>query len=96
MIHVLLLTSDVLAVVPNPTAAEPPGFGGINTILTWIKWACYIACLVGLLGAAGAWALDRFGNGRGGGGDHVQGIVKSILAAIVVGAAGLLINTVAT
>lgn len=94
MLHTLLLASDVLAVVPNPVAAKPPGFDGVDTILTWIKWGCYIACFVGLLYAAGAWALDRAG--RGGGGEHVISISKSVLAAIIVGAAGGLINAVAT
>lgn len=94
MLHTLLLASDVLAVVPNPTAGQPPGFDGINTILGWIKWGCYAACLVGVLIAAGLWAIDRWG--RGGGGEHVKGIATSVVAAIVVGAAGALINAVAT
>lgn len=94
MLHTLLLASDVLTAVPNPTATEPPGFAGINTMLGWIKWGCYLACLVGVLVAAGLWAVDRWGRGQGG--EHVKGIATSVLAAVVVGAAGAVINAVAT
>lgn len=94
MLHTLLLASDVLAVVPNPTAGQPPGFAGILVVLGWVKWGCYALCLVGVLIAAGLWAVDRWG--RGGSGEHVTGIAISVIAAIVVGAAGGLINAVAT
>lgn len=93
MLHALLLMVDVLAVVPNPAAEQPPGFGGILTVMGWIKFGCYLACLAGLLVAAGLWALDRAGRG---GGNHVTGIVIAVVAAIVVGAAPSLINAVAT
>lgn len=94
MLHVLLLASDVLAIVPNPAAEQPPGFGGILTVVGWIKFGCYLACLVGLLIAAALWVLDR--SGRGGGSDHFKGIVYAVVGAIAIGAAPSLINAVAT
>ena len=91
MLHKLPLVVDVLMVVPNPTAAQPDGLEGIDVLLGWVMWGCYIACFVGLLYGIGTWVLDRVGRG---GGEHMLSISKAFLGALLIGAGGGLINAV--
>jgi hydrogenase/urease accessory protein HupE len=47
------MTSIVHAQVPNPDSKAPPGLEGFtNKILGWLKWACGVASVVGLLSVA--------------------------------------------
>jgi hydrogenase/urease accessory protein HupE len=47
------MTSIVHAQVPDPGPITPPGLEGFtNKILGWLKWACGVASVVGLLSVA--------------------------------------------
>jgi hypothetical protein len=38
--------------IPDPGAEMPPGFEGIETLVSWVKWIAFIAAGVGVLIAA--------------------------------------------
>lgn len=88
---------DVLAVaalhasgVPNPgTGTQPPGTGGLITILKWVAWVVSGICVVGVLMVAGRMAVMH---NRGEGGQHMTGIAYVLAACVLVGAASALVG----
>lgn len=82
-----------LADVPNPAPAQPPGTGGITTIMSWVKWMGFILCGIALVGALAIYGIQSH---RGDGGQGMSDIVKILLIAVLVGAAFGLIGTLAT
>lgn len=91
------ITSTVTAfyyAIPSPgTGIEPPGVGAdINTIVGWVAWCAFAACVVGLLIAGAKAAIAR---------RHQEdfdfgGVAKPLIAtAIIAGAAGL-VNAMAS
>lgn len=68
--------------IPNPSPRQPPGTGGITTILAWIKWIGFAvvggAIIVGGIGIAVALR-------RGEAGDALPKILWPMAGAIVIG-----------
>ena len=59
-------TTDLLAAVPDPgQGTEPPGAAAITTVLGWLAWAVFAACVAGVLVVAIKLAL-AFRRGEGG------------------------------
>jgi len=88
----LVMTSHVLADVPNPTPVQPPGTDGVNTILGWMMWGGF-AVAVGALIAVGILVALSLGRGEGG---HVSGkVLMPLLGAIIIGAASGMIGLLA-
>ena len=57
---------DALAAVPDPgTGTEPPGAAAILTVLSWLAWAVFAACVAGVLIVGIKLAL-AFRRGEGG------------------------------
>lgn len=80
----------VLAAVPNPSPAQPPGTQGIATAMSWLVWIIGALCLIGAFAAAGKMALEWH---RGMGSDGATGHLGKVLAAcIVVAAAAPVVN----
>lgn len=73
-----------LADVPNPAPAQPPGTGGITTIMSWVKWIGFIVCAIALVSALIIYAIQSH---RGDGGQGMSDIVKILLIVVFIGAA---------
>lgn len=80
--------------IPSPgTGTEPPGVGAdINTIVGWVAWCAFAACVAGLLIAGAKAAIAR---------RHQEefdfgGVAKPLIAAGIISAAAGLINAVAS
>lgn len=87
-----LVFSSVVASVPNPSGEQPPGMGGINTILDWMFWLGLAACVAGLMAGGALMAIQ---SRRGEGSEHAGRIAMGCIGAIVIGAAGMLIGALA-
>ncbi|MDQ1245813.1 MAG: hypothetical protein QG597_180 [Actinomycetota bacterium] len=85
---------DVLAASPTPSGGglpdlgsgqAPPGSDKIVQILKWGLWAVSIACVAGVLLAAGRMAVQY--RTHGGGGEAMTGLVWTLVACVVAGSA---------
>lgn len=72
-----------LADVPNPAPAQPPGTGGITTVMSWVKWIGIIVCCVALVAAL---AINGIQSRRGDGGQGMSDIVKILLIVVFISA----------
>lgn len=80
----------VVAGIPDPTPVEPPGVGGITTIVNWVAWGAVIICTLGFLAGAAYLAIGAFmGHEMKG----AKGVGLSIVGCVMVGAAGALLGT---
>ncbi len=70
--------------IPTPTGEQPPGTGGLTTVLNWTFWGVTFLCVVGVLMVAGTMAVAHR---RGEGGEHLAKL-GWVMGACVLGAAG--------
>ena len=68
---------------PVPGFTQPPGTGGLTTMLSWAGWTVAFLCTVGILLVAGTMAVKHR---RGEGGESL-GALGWVLGACVLGAA---------
>jgi hypothetical protein len=93
----VLLTYVVpaLAVTDPGQGTAPPTAGAkIDTIVSWIAWLTFAACLVGVLVSAIGLAFDKGGYGGGGGQGHMK-LLWSLGACIVAASASALVGALA-
>jgi hypothetical protein len=84
----------LLAAVPDPGQGQaPPGSDKILTVVAWVAWIAFAACVVGVLKAGGL--LAAMGMGSRGSGDHSMSLLASIAGAIVCGSAAAIVTAVA-
>ncbi len=69
--------------IPDPDPAQPPGTGGISTILGWLKWIGY--SVVGAAVVIGG-IMISVSFRRGEGHDALPKIIWPMAGAIVIGA----------
>lgn len=87
-VHVRLMQAGLVATDSGPVA--PPGVESkTDTVIGWAKWACFIACILGLVFVAVKLAIS---NRRGEGEDHAKSLGAVMAGAILCGAAGSLIQ----
>ncbi|MFC0456201.1 hypothetical protein ACFFGR_06495 [Arthrobacter liuii] len=79
----------VPAQIPNPAPIQPPGTGGLTTIMGWGKWVALAVCVLGLFAAGALMAIQ---SRRGEGGEHVGKIGMSLGGVIVISAAAALVG----
>lgn len=84
--------SHFTGVIPDPDPQQPPGTGGITTVLAWMKYIGYVvvggAIIVG--GILIAVSLNR-GEGR----DALPKILWPVAGAIVIGAGASIVGILA-
>lgn len=85
--------SVAFAAIPNPTTQEPPGFGGVMSILGWAKWAALAVCVVALIAVGALMALP---SRRSEGGEHAGNVGKVLLGVVTISAAASLVGFLAT
>jgi hypothetical protein len=80
-------------IVPlNPSAGSVPGSTTLETLANGIGWWALVASLVGLVIGAGAWALGSHTNNYQYSSSGRRAVLVSGLAAIVIGAAPVVVN----
>lgn len=77
MLELLTAGFDIIATVPDVSPEEPPGVGGLSTVLNWLSWAVIMLGLAGFLASAGFLAFASF-TGR-----EINGFKGLILTIIV-------------
>lgn len=83
---------DVVASIPNPAPAAPPGTEGVTTIVSWIKWLGY--AVVGAAIIVGGILISVMFR-RGEGHDALPKILWPCGGAIVIGAGASWISILA-
>lgn len=68
--------------IPDPAPVEPPGMGGVTTLLSWLKWIGY-AVVGGAIIVGGI--LISVSLKRGEGQDALPKIIWPMVGAIVIG-----------
>ena len=94
----VLLTYVVPALaVTNPGQGTPPPTAGakIDTVVSWIAWLTFAACLVGVLVSSIALAFERGGLGGGGAGQGHMKLLWSLGACVVAASASALVGALA-
>lgn len=83
----------VWATIPNPgQGIAPPGSAKLMKIVSWVAWATFGICVIGVLVAAGKMAVaHRHG---GGGGEHATSLGWVLAASVIAGAASALVGAV--
>jgi hypothetical protein len=72
------------------TSTQPPGVGDVTTLLDYLLWGVFIACVAGVLLTAGVMAFEAH-RGQGGGG-HVTKLITVLGAAVVAGGAASIVG----
>jgi hypothetical protein len=86
------LTTSIIAAVPNPGPAEPPGAGAhTTTALSWLMWIATII-LFGAAIVAGAMLAVEGHRGGGMGGQATHRLVGVIAGCIVLACSAQVIN----
>jgi hypothetical protein len=95
LVHAFTNLAQILPSVtlPNPDAVQPPGTGGIVTLLAWLKWGGFAAAIAGLIGGA---IMLVVSSRRGEGGEHAKQIGIVLIAVIIVGASTGLVSAIAS
>ena len=92
----LIYVVPALAVTDPGQGTAPPTAGAkIDTIVSWIAWLTFAACLVGVLISAIGLAFERGGFGGGGGGQGHMKLLWSLGACIVAASASALVGALA-
>ena len=83
-----------LAVTDPGQGVAPPGAGAkVDTIVSWIAWLTFAACLVGVLVSAISLALER--QTMGGGGQSHMKLLWALGACIVAASASAMVGALA-
>ncbi|WP_420116578.1 hypothetical protein [Micromonospora sp.] len=84
------LKSAIYLAVLDPGQGEaPPGSDKITTVVNWVAWIVFAACVVGLLICAAKMAIQHR---QGGGGEHGSNLGWVMGACILGGTAGALVG----
>ena len=85
-------SSQVLAAIPNPAPAQPPGTDRFIDVMSWGKWVALAVCILGLIGAGAMMAVQ---SRRGEGGELVGRLGMALGGVVVISAAGALVGFLA-
>jgi hypothetical protein len=85
-----LPAAAAMAAAPNPgNGTQPPGTAKLLTLLQWLAWLGYAACVAGVIMAAIGLVMEHKGRGSGGGGGQ---LVMVLIGALLIGAASKLVD----
>jgi len=84
--------SSIIAAVPDPgRGSQPPGSGGIVTIIKWAAWIGLAVCVLGVIIAGASMAVA---SRRGDGGEHMSKLGWVLGGCIIIGSASGLVGAV--
>lgn len=90
MLHATI--SSIIAAVPDPgRGSQPPGSGGIVTIIKWAAWIGLAVCVLGVIIAGASMAVA---SRRGDGGEHMSKLGWVLGGCIIIGSASGLVGAV--
>ena len=90
MLHATI--SSIIAAVPDPgRGSQPPGSGGIVTIIKWAAWIGLAVCVLGVIIAGASMAIA---SRRGDGGEHMSKLGWVLGGCIIIGSASGLVGAV--
>lgn len=97
MLHSILTTAHDFVVItgasiPDPSPQQPPGTGGVTTIMAWLKWIGYVV-VGGAIIVGGIMIAVSFRRGEGH--DALPKILWPMAGAIVIGAGVAWVGTIA-
>lgn len=95
-LHVLLDAAPQGIVVPNPPPVEPPGFGQLNTILSWIKNIALISAAAAFFAGLIVFAAGRLVDHRRAGSTGAMMIISSLGVALLFGVGPQLLSAMAS
>ncbi len=75
----------------NINSTQPPGTQGILTVVNYVAWGAFAACLVGFVVAAATMAWKHH---RGDEAASMKGLGFSLLGTVLIGAAGAIVGSV--
>jgi len=75
----------------NINSTQPPGTQGIITVVNYVAWGAFAACLVGFVIAAATMAWKHH---RGEEAASMKGLGMSLLGTVLIGAAGAIVGSV--
>jgi hypothetical protein len=90
----LLMSSTVLAQIPNPDPEQPPGSALLRDVLAWLKWGALWAAVAGLLIGAIAVGVGHFGSNYGASSAGRKWLLGGMACAAIAGLAWTFANTV--
>ncbi len=83
----------VWAAIPNPgQGTAPPGGAKLMKIVSWVAWATFGICVIGVFVAAGKMAVAH--HRGGGGGEHATSLGWVLAASVIAGSAAALVGAV--
>lgn len=74
------------------TPEEPPGMGGLGTIVNFVAWGVLVVCLLGAFGAIGMIGASVY-QGRGNS-EGFKGLLLALVGCVLVGSIGGIIGVV--
>jgi len=84
--------SSIIAAVPDPgRGSQPPGSGGLVTIIKWAAWIGLAVCVLGVIIAGASMAVA---SRRGDGGEHMSKLGWVLGGCIIIGSASGLVGAV--
>lgn len=90
MLHATI--SSIIAAVPDPgRGSQPPGSGGLVTIIKWAAWIGLAVCVLGVIIAGASMAVA---SRRGDGGEHMSKLGWVLGGCIIIGSASGLVGAV--
>ena len=90
MLHATI--SSIIAAVPDPgRGSQPPGSGGLVTIIKWAAWIGLAVCVLGVIIAGASMAIA---SRRGDGGEHMSKLGWVLGGCIIIGSASGLVGAV--
>jgi hypothetical protein len=85
-----LPAATAMAAAPDPgSGSQPPGTEKLLTLLKWLAWCGYAACVAGVILAAIGLVMEHKGRGSGGGSGQ---LVMVLIGALLIGAASKLVD----
>ena len=75
----------------NINSTQPPGTQGILTVVNYVAWGAFAACLVGFVIAAATMAWKHH---RGEEAASMKGLGFALLGTVLIGAAGAIVGSV--
>ena len=91
-LHELLAAASAASVSLSPSSSALLGSGTLQSLVNGVGWWALLACLAGLVIGAATWALGAHSNNYQHASTGRRAVLVSGAAALVIGAAGPLLN----
>lgn len=91
--HLLVASSEVLAVQFDVNPQAPPGSDKFMTLLSWVGWGACLAAVIALLIAGGKFGFDKHQGTADS--EAAKSVGKTLIGCVVIAVAGGLVGALA-